>query len=180
MRAKVIFFSACAGTLAACLGALTLAWLLPRTDSVIGAERSAVAFVRAHTPMKRVQNVQWYTGGPLEITVTGRTYNGQLMYAFVENGRATIAYGDQVVSARRAIAAARRLGYPVAGIVSAVPGWIDPAYTTVFGSRARSDAVWEVTEKLKNGHYLFAYIDMYTGDMLWHFTTNASFHPWQE
>lgn len=179
MRTKLIFSFFYILVITLCLGALGVFWALPRIHSVDTAEAEARAYVLAQTPIKHIRLVQWYTGGPLEITVTGITYNGQLAYAFVNSGRATLAYGDQVVDRARAVAAVNTLRLPVARVISAVPGWVDPAYPTVFGKRAQGDAVWEIVARLENGYFLFAYVDMYTGRLLWHYTTDATFRPWQ-
>lgn len=180
MRTKVIFSICCLLIIAVCLAVLGVFWAIPRIHSIDGAEAAARAYVLAQTPIKHIRSVQWYTGGPLEITVTGTTYNGQVAYAFVNSGRATLAYGGQVVDRSRAVSAVYALHLPIQRIVSAVPGWVDPAYRTVFGRLAQGDAVWEIAAKLESGHFLFAYVDMYTGRLLWHYTTDATFRPWQQ
>ncbi len=181
MRLKILYITCCSVILAACGAVLSVEWLAPKLSSVDGAERAAVAFVLRHTPLRRIEQVQWYTGGPLEISVLGVTYTGQQAYAFVQHGAATIAYADQVIPKQRAILATETLSLPISSVVSAVPGRIDPGYHTVFGRRAGGKgAVWEITARLKGGAFLFSYVDMYTGRLLWHFTTNAQFRPWQQ
>lgn len=180
MRLKTLYITCCSVILAACAVILAVGWVQPKLASVSGPERAAVLFALHHTPLRRVEQVQWYTGGPLEISVLGVTYTGQQAYAFVQHGKATIAYVNQVVSRRRAMRVTESLGVSSRAIVSVVPGWIDRAYPTVFGRRARAGAVWEVTARLRGGAFLFSYVDMYTGKLLWHFTTNAQFRTWQQ
>ena len=180
MRLKTLYITCCSVVLAACAVILAVGWVAPKLASVNAPEHAAVLFALHHTPLRRVEQVQWYTGGPLEISVLGVTYTGKQAYVFVQKGKATIAYVDQVVSRQRAIRVTESLGMPATAIVSVAPGWIDRGYPTVFGRRAGGGAVWEVTARLRGGAFLFSYVDMYTGKPLWHFTTNAQFRTWEQ
>ncbi len=154
-----------------CCITLAVIWILPYLTSVDPAEQQAALFALDHTPMEHVLQVQMYTGGPTDLTVTGTDAFGRKLYAFVRHNSATIIYQNQTVSKQRAEAAVYGLHARIVSIVSAVPGLVDTNSISAVFRRASGNAVWEITARLQDGGFLFAYVDMYTGKLLTSFET---------
>ncbi len=155
-----------------CCVTLAVMWILPYLTSVDPAEQQAALFALDHTPMEHVLQVQIYTGGPTDLTVTGTNAFGRKLYAFVRQNSATIVYQSQTVSKQKAEAVVYGLHARIASIVSAVPGLVDRHSIASVSQHASGNAVWEITARLRDGGFLFAYVDMYTGKLLTSFQTN--------
>ncbi|MHB1628779.1 MAG: hypothetical protein ACYCVB_10485 [Bacilli bacterium] len=155
-----------------CCAILAVMWILPYLTSVDPAEQQAALFALDHTPMEHILQVQIYTGGPTDLTVTGTNAFGRKLYAFVRNNSATIVYQSQTVSKQKAEAAIYGLHARIASIVSAVPGLVDRHSIAPVAQHASGNAVWEITARLRDGGFLFAYVDMYSGKLLTSFQTD--------
>jgi|GEM_PF-3601765 len=155
-----------------CCIILAVLWILPYLTSVDPGEQQAALFALDHTPMEHVLQVQIYTGGPTDMTVTGTNAFGKKLYAFVRQDSATIVYQSQTVSKQKAEAVVYGLHAHIAAIVSAVPGLVNGSSIAPVFRHASGNAVWEITARLQDGGFLFVYVDMYTGKLLGSFQTD--------
>ncbi len=172
MRHKVTFTLLSIVVIMMCLVIILTVRILPLLTSTNSAVETATLFALDHTPLQHVQSAQIYTGEPMDVTVTGTDALGRELYVFVRNQQATIVYKSQTVSQTRAIQAVEALHKPITRIVSALPGIVDKSLNTPLSTKASGNAVWQITAHLTNGGYLFTYVDMYTGRLLFYFQTN--------
>lgn len=145
---------------------------MPRLTS-IDAQNAAVAqFALNHTPMTRVSRVYWYTGGPLETTAIGTDAFHRTLYVFVRGEQATVIYQKDVLQPKQAQTVALKQ-YSGSSVISVVPGFVTPgSLETAFANMASGGAVFEVTLRKSDGAFVYVYVDMYTGRILWTFATD--------
>lgn len=172
MRNKIIYTVMSVSVIFICVVVLLLVWLLPLLTATNNTLSTATEFALDHTPLQHVEDSQIYTGDPSDVTVTGTDSLGRTLYVFVRHHEATIVYQDQTVPESRAIDAVHALHLPIASIVSVIPGLIDKNLDTPLSNKASGNAVWQVTARLADGGFLFAYVDMYTGKLFYDFQTN--------
>lgn len=172
MKRKVLYTVVSLAVIFICVVILVIVWILPYLTSTNSTLETATLFALDHTPLQHVQSAVIYTGEPSDVTVTGTDALGRPLYVFVRDQQAIVVYQSQTISEARAIAAVNALHAPIVSIVSAVPGLVDKNLNTPLSAKASGNAVWQVTARLADGGFLVAYVDMYTGRMLFQFQTN--------
>ncbi len=151
-----------------CAAILVLLWLFPLLAAPDAANVAAATAVLNRTSINRITQVDPFTGGQLERTVEGTDSLGRKVFVFVIGQQLYSVRENSVISADKAAAIVERQ-HQVRSIVSVTPGIF--RLTTSKPVSGSPLEVWEVSAKLENGEYLFAYLDLHTGSEVYEFTT---------
>ncbi len=169
MKKRILLVSSSILVILICAVILLVVWLFPLLSSPDQANTSAALSALNRTAMSKVEQVNVYTGGQLERSIQGTDSVGRPLYVFLTDRRAFTVYKNHSIGATNAIHIVEHGKFPIRSIMSAVPGIFK-----LQGSAKTSNSlrfVWEITAKLKDGNFLFAYLDLHSGRILYQFTT---------
>ncbi|OPG16518.1 DUF5590 domain-containing protein [Ferroacidibacillus organovorans] len=147
-------------------------WIYPRLSAVDSPNIRAARLALNHTALSRVTDVKWFTGGALSQTVYGVDAQGRPLDVFVY-GNATIpVYAHSLITPKRAVQALFALGiHPLTVLTDAL------GYCRVSPYQQQTNAIYFVSAKTPAGRYVFAYVNAYSGSLLWHETATVN-HPY--
>ncbi len=152
-----------------CAVILLVIWLFPLLSSPDTYNASAALSALNRTAMSKVEQVNVFTGGQLERSIEGIDSVGRQMYVFQAGNQLFTEYKNQTISESRAKRIVEHGKLPIRAIISAEPGIFKLTASAKYSNSLR--LVWEITAKLTNGEYLFSYLDLRTGQILYQFTT---------
>ncbi|MCY0870032.1 MAG: hypothetical protein OWT27_05520 [Firmicutes bacterium] len=170
MRAKIIATLVSIAIVACCVAAVLVVVIAPRLAETPVLSASAQVAL-AKLGVTRVESLSLYSGGPAATTVTGETYNGESVYVFVYDGGAWLAPRAGTITRTQAEQIVRRHFPGIAQVVTAQAG---PADVTLMPTLADAagPGVWQITGRTTVGTFVVAYVDMDTGQILWHFSSS--------
>lgn len=152
--------------------ASAVAWIYPRLSAVDSPNVRAAQLALNHTALSRVTAVKWFTGGALSQTVYGVDAMGRPLDVFVY-GNATIpVYANSLIAPKRAVQALTAIGIHPLSVLTVSLG-----YCRVEPYLKQTNAIYFVSAKTPDDRYAFAYVNAYTGALLWHATATVN-HPY--
>lgn len=149
-----------------CVAVLFIIGVFPLLASPDTGNVNAALAALNHTPMTKVQSVQVFTGGQVEHVVKGTDSLGRPLDVIVIGNQVYPIDLQKMVTEAYAKDQVLHLKWPIARIISAIPGEYFPAVTATNAS-VNPVPVWEITAELRDGQFLFADVALNNGRLIY-------------
>ncbi len=169
MKKRIFWVTSSVLVIIICAVILLVVWLYPLLSSLDTNNASAALSALNRTAMDKVEQVDVFTGGQLERSVEGTDSIGRQLFVFQTGNQLFTEYKNQTISASQAKRIVEHGKLSIQAIISVEPGVFKLTASLKHSNNLRF--VWEITAKLTNGDYLFSYLDLHTGHILYEFTT---------